>query len=74
MSPHFLAQQLCHLLEKSMYKHLRPNLPVQASFVCLLHNMVETTFHPAQKYPVIDHSHLDASSSQIPAPEKEVVM
>ena len=30
--------------------------------------MVVTTFHPAQKYPVLSHSQLDASSSQIPEP------
>jgi len=34
--------------------------------------MVVTTFHPAQKYPVLSHFQLDASSSQIPEPEKQV--
>jgi hypothetical protein len=53
-----------------MYECLSSNLPVQALFVCLLHIMVETTFHPAQKYPALGHSQLDASSSQNPVPEK----
>lgn len=59
-----------HLLEEPTNDNLSSNLPFHALFVCLLHSTAETTFHPAQKYPVLSHFQLDASSSQIPVPEK----